>query len=81
MQRNETPTLDLSMSTITLSVSEDAAKAFDSLSETDKLELSDFVRRKLAHKLLKDQFQKTAANAKKNGLTEAELDSILKDVS
>jgi hypothetical protein len=69
------------MSTITLSVSEDAAKAFDSLSETDKLELSDFVRRKLAHKLLMDQFQKTAANAKKNGLTEAELDSILKDVS
>jgi hypothetical protein len=81
MQRNETPALDLNMSTITLPVSEDAAKAYDSLSDTDKLELSEYVKRKLAHKLLLAQLQKTASYAEKNGLTEAELDSILEDVS
>lgn len=69
------------MSTITLSVGEEEAKAYHSLSEKERSVLSEYVKRKLNHMRLLDHLQRSADYAKKNGLTEAELDAILKDVS
>lgn len=69
------------MTTITLSVGEEEAKAYNSLSEKERTVLSEFVKRKLNHMRFLDHLQRSADYARENGLTEAELDAMLKDVS
>jgi hypothetical protein len=72
------------MKTITLSISDEAAEAFEKLSETDKLKTAFFIEaytRPLSEDAFATTLGKMAQEARSNGLTENDIDLFLKNLS